>query len=108
MTLRFLVTAALTTATATAYAAPGVPNAMPDPAHMFAVPDVVVSEDSVDFPFIKLPRLTGDLITVYRARQPEAGFNMHPYIAHFDGRFWAMWSSNRIRDLRVSNVFEMS
>jgi hypothetical protein len=26
---------------------------------------------------------------------------MHPYITHFAGRFWAMWSSNRIGDLQA-------
>lgn len=51
--------------------------------------------------FSKLPKVQGELVTVYRAVEHEAGFNMHPYIAHFDGRFWAMWSSNRIRDLQA-------
>lgn len=68
-------------------------------AHMFAVPGLDASRNPMDFS--ALPRLQGELITIFRAVQPDAGFNMHPYIARFDGKFWAMWSSNRVRDLQV-------
>jgi hypothetical protein len=50
--------------------------------------------------FNRLPRIEHERIDIFRAFQPDAGFNMHPYITHFDGRFWAMWSSNEIRDLQ--------
>ncbi len=47
------------------------------------------------------PRLQAELFTVYRSREGRTGFNMHPYLAWFDNRFWAMWSCNRIRDLQA-------
>lgn len=34
--------------------------------------------------------------TIYRGKENVSGFNLHSYIAHFDGRFWAMWSSSRV------------
>ncbi len=70
-----------------------------DPAHMLAVPALRLSNDSADFS--ALPRLPCKTITVYRGVEHEAGFNMHPYLTHHDGRFWAMWSCNRIRDLKA-------
>jgi hypothetical protein len=33
---------------------------------------------------------------VYKARQGEWQFNLHSYLAHFDGKFWAIWSSGRV------------
>jgi pimeloyl-ACP methyl ester carboxylesterase len=60
--------------------------------HMFAVRE----------PLAELPRLEGvQTITIYRGVEGITGFNMHPYIAAFDGRLWAMWSCNRIRDLQA-------
>jgi len=44
--------------------------------------------------------LPGELVTIYRAEEGTTGFNMHPYVTWFDGKFWAMWSCNRIRDLQ--------
>jgi hypothetical protein len=41
------------------------------------------------------------VIPIYRGVEGQTGFNMHPYITWFDGRLWAMWSSNRIRDLQA-------
>lgn len=46
-------------------------------------------------------RLPVEATTIYRAVEGVTGFNMHPYITWFGGRFWAMWSSNRIRDLKA-------
>ncbi|MEP7361630.1 MAG: exo-alpha-sialidase [Acidobacteriota bacterium] len=34
--------------------------------------------------------------TVYRASKGEWQFNLHSYLAYFDGKFWAMWSSGRV------------
>ncbi|MBL8177045.1 MAG: alpha/beta fold hydrolase [Bryobacterales bacterium] len=42
-----------------------------------------------------------ETITVYRGVETMTGFNMHPYLAWFDGRFWAIWSCNKIRDLQA-------
>ena len=34
--------------------------------------------------------------TVYRAEEGIGQFNLHSYIAHYHGRFWAIWSSSRV------------
>lgn len=46
-------------------------------------------------------RLPVETISIYRAREGTNGFNMHPYLAHFAGKFWAIWSTNRVRDLQA-------
>lgn len=46
-------------------------------------------------------RLPVEAATIYRAQEGIAGFNMHPYITHYQGKFWAIWSSNRVRDLQA-------
>lgn len=61
--------------------------------HMFEVPD---GED-----LGRLPRLDPEVIPVYRGVEGVTGFNMHPYLAEFQGKLWAMWSCNRIRDLQA-------
>src|SRR5262245_30742511 len=33
---------------------------------------------------------------VYRAREGGWQFNLHSYLAHHDGQFWAVWSSGRV------------
>ena len=33
---------------------------------------------------------------VYRAEQGGWQFNLHSYLAHHDGKFWAVWSSGRV------------
>lgn len=67
--------------------------------NMFDVPELAVDSTSADFS--KLRRLPGELITIYRAEEGTAGFNMHPYLAAFGGKLWAIWSSNRVRDLQA-------
>ncbi|HEU0119960.1 MAG TPA: alpha/beta fold hydrolase [Bryobacteraceae bacterium] len=46
-------------------------------------------------------RLPVEAFTIYRAEEGVAGFNMHPYLAYHQGKFWAIWSSNRVRDLQA-------
>jgi pimeloyl-ACP methyl ester carboxylesterase len=65
--------------------------------HMFEVPAFDISRPD----FAKLPRVDSTLNVIFRASEHEAGFNMHPYITRSGDRFWAMWSSNRIRDLQA-------
>lgn len=42
-----------------------------------------------------LPMANGETATVFRGEPGVSGFNLHSYIAHFGGRFWAVWSSSR-------------
>ncbi|MBL8222045.1 MAG: exo-alpha-sialidase, partial [Bryobacterales bacterium] len=48
-----------------------------------------------------LPRVPVETIMIYRGVEAKTGFNMHPYLAWFDGQFWAIWSCNKIRDLQT-------
>lgn len=48
-----------------------------------------------------MEKLRAEVIPLYRGIEAETGFNMHPYLAWFDGQFWAIWSCNRIRDLQA-------
>ena len=66
-----------------------------DANQMFTVPGVENGD------FSRLPHLPAEVVSVYRGIEGLTGFNMHPYVASFGGRLWAMWSSNRIRDLRA-------
>jgi predicted neuraminidase len=38
----------------------------------------------------------GRTSTVFRGQQNSAGFNLHSYLAHHDGKFWAIWSSSGV------------
>lgn len=53
---------------------------------------------------LELRRAPGRTSMVYRAEQGQWQFNLHSYLAHHDGRFWAMWSSGRV-DEDSSNQF---
>jgi hypothetical protein len=35
---------------------------------------------------------------VFKGVKGTNGFNLHSYLAHFDGRFWAIWSSARLEE----------
>jgi len=43
-----------------------------------------------------LPEAPARHSTVFRGVEKVSGFNLHSYIAHHDGRFWAMWSSSMV------------
>jgi hypothetical protein len=45
-----------------------------------------------------LPRAKGKRSTVYRAKEGEWQFNMHPFIARHEGLFWVIWSCGRINE----------
>jgi hypothetical protein len=58
---------------------------------MFSVPGLPADPESIDWGAVH--GLKFERTTVFRAQPGSAGYNMHPYITHFDGKFWAMWSS---------------
>jgi hypothetical protein len=43
-----------------------------------------------------LPGAPGRTATVFRAEEGQWQFNLHSFIAHHAGRFWAIWSSGRV------------
>jgi len=56
-------------------------------AHMNEIPEFAAGN------WAALPRLSPEVATVFEAVENTAGYNMHPALAYFDGRWWAMWSS---------------
>jgi pimeloyl-ACP methyl ester carboxylesterase/predicted neuraminidase len=68
--------------------------------HMFAVPG--------GLDISRFPRLKPQVISIYRGVDSVTGFNMHPYITAFQGKLWAMWSCNRIRDLQAGQYIRYS
>jgi hypothetical protein len=44
----------------------------------------------------QLPSAPARHSMVYRGKENVSGFNLHSYLAHYGGRFWAMWSSSAV------------
>ncbi|TDU81722.1 BNR repeat protein [Prosthecobacter fusiformis] len=51
-----------------------------------------------------LPLVPSQTSMVFRAEEGQWQFNLHSYIAHHEGKFWATWSSGRV-DEDSSNQF---
>jgi len=62
-----------------------------DAAHLNAIPQLAVPSGEVAWD--ELPRIDTPRIKVFEAVENVAGYNMHPSLAYFEGRWWAMWSS---------------
>ena len=43
----------------------------------------------------ELSEAKGVRTVIFRGKQHESGFNLHSYIAYFDGRYWVAWSSSK-------------
>ena len=70
-------------------AALGVAAQTKDPANLLADAEGLAAPG-------QLRAAAGRTALVFRGAQGESGFNLHSYLAHFDGRFWAMWSSAKV------------
>lgn len=46
----------------------------------------------------ELKQAPGRHSLVFRGEKGKSGFNLHSYIAHFDGRYWAAWSSAAVNE----------
>ncbi len=80
--------------------------AQPDPVKNPASPQMLagdwVPENAHTIDFDKLPRVRAQHVVISNVRAADSsplildrhngGVNQHNYLAHFDGRFWAMWS----------------
>ncbi|MSU49537.1 MAG: hypothetical protein EXS37_10695 [Opitutus sp.] len=60
-----------------------------DPTRLLADPGLLASP-------MDLPEAKGTTAMVYRAEEGGWQFNLHSFIAHHDGKFWAVWSSGRV------------
>ncbi|MBI5693162.1 MAG: exo-alpha-sialidase [Verrucomicrobia bacterium] len=65
------------------------PGEKRDPANLLA-------EDAALASPMSLPEAPGETATVYRAEAGAWQFNLHSFIAHHEGHFWAAWSSGRV------------
>src|SRR4029453_12804612 len=45
-----------------------------------------------------LPEVTGRHVVAFRGKEGESGFNLHSYLAHFEGKFWLCWSSSKVNE----------
>ncbi len=66
-------------------------NETRDPARLLTEDSLLADPDS-------LPVASGRTATVFRAEAGEWQFNLHSFIAHHDGKFWAIWSSGRVNE----------
>ncbi len=60
-----------------------------DPARLLADPALLAAP-------MELPEAKNVTATVYRPEKGGWQFNLHSFIAHHDGKFWAAWSSGRV------------
>ena len=56
---------------------------------------LLVDESALAQP-MNLAEAPGTHSVVFRGVEGESGFNLHSYLAHHGGRFWAIWSSSRV------------
>lgn len=62
-----------------------------DPAKMLADPASMT-------PVEKLRLAPGETFVIARGEPGVNGFNLHSYVAQFDGRLWVIWSSSKVRE----------
>ncbi len=55
-----------------------------------------------------LPVLPRHTATVFHAEEGQWQFNLHSFIAHYAGRFWAIWSSGRVDEDSSSQIIRYS
>ena len=65
------------------------PAAQPDPSRLLA-------DDSLLADPANLPLAPARHSTIFRGLPAQSGFNLHSYLAHHNGLFWAIWSSSRV------------
>ena len=55
-----------------------------------------------------LPLIPSKTSMVYRAKKGEWQFNLHSYLFHYDGKFWAMWSAGAVNEDDRANVIRFA
>ena len=80
-------------------AAPSAPHPRTNPASPLMLTGAWVPADPHAIDFGKLPRVPVQHIVISDV-SAQKGVNQHNYLAHHDGRFWAMWSDGpRVEDM---------
>lgn len=62
-----------------------------DPARLLAEDALLAAPEA-------LPVAPSQTATVFRAQEGQWQFNLHSFIAHHEGKFWAIWSSGRVNE----------
>ncbi len=70
--------------------------AVPEEADVVRSPEVLLAEDASLASPGELEVISSKTSTVFLAEKGEWQFNLHSYLVHHDGKFWAMWSSGRV------------
>lgn len=69
------------------------PHPVNNPASAWMFDAGVAGTDSTKIPFAELPRVPSDHALISDVRDQGGNrVNQHGYLAHYDGRYWAMWS----------------
>lgn len=63
-----------------------------------ARPERLLADDSLLEAPQRLPLVPARTSTIHRARIGHSQFNLHSYIAYFDGKYWVIWSSSPINE----------
>lgn len=80
-------------------AAPSAPHPRTNPASPLMLTGAWLPADPHAIDFGKLPRVPVEHIVISDV-SAQKGVNQHNYLAHHDGRFWAMWSDGpRVEDM---------
>jgi hypothetical protein len=61
-------------------------------------PRKLLADDRLLAAPLELKQAPGRHSAVFRGEKGTSGFNLHSYIAHYDGRFWAAWSSAMVHE----------
>ncbi len=95
ITLRTMVRVLFAASTLAAAAAhtPKAPPVVYDPTHMFAPSGLSGLPEKYDW--AKLKRVRHERGVIFPGKPPTSGYNMHGYLAFFNGRYWAMWSCGK-------------
>lgn len=59
-------------------------------------PERLLASDALLADPMSLPDAPGKTSTVFRGEAGVSGFNLHSYLAHHDGKFFAIWSSAKV------------
>jgi hypothetical protein len=71
-------------------------NGAEDAATMLAVEGLPADPGDIDWR--SLPRVHSERRVVFRGIKGEAAFNLHSYLVHYHGRYWAMWSCGKVHE----------
>jgi hypothetical protein len=61
-------------------------------------PERMLAPDDAFASPLEIREAPGRTSIVFRGQERKSGFNLHSYLAHHDGKFWAIWSSAMVSE----------